>query len=109
MKNNFTFELSHNSVSSGAVTNGFGGGPFFTSGIDHTIADVNNQKATAVGMEYTSDKWTVGIRKINFNKGENELDLTASYQVRDNLGASIEYADMGDDGHILKTFLNYDF
>ena len=109
-KNKFAFELSHNSVSNGAVTNGFGGGPFFTSGIDHTIADVVDQKATAIGVEYSgSDKWTVGVRKINFKKGEDELGLTANYQIRDNLAASMEYADMGNDGTILKAFLNYDF
>lgn len=107
---NTTVAVDYNKVSGGAVTNGFGGGPFYTSGIDHTIADVVDQRATAVGVEYAGFKdWTLGIRKINFDKGENELDVTASYQIRENLNASLEYADMDADGMIVKTFLNYDF
>ena len=105
-----TVAVDYNKVSGGQVTNGFGGGPFYTSGIDHTIADVADQQATAIGVEYAGFKdWTLGIRKINFDKGEDELDLTASYQIRKNLNTSLEYADMDADGTIVKAFLNLDF
>jgi len=102
--------VDHNSVSGKGVTNGFGGGPFYTSGIDHTIADVQDQSATALGVEYTGLKdWTFGVRKINFDKGEDTLDLSAAYQIRKNLHAGLEYADMDADGTIAKAFVNFDF
>ena len=105
-----TIALDYNKVSGGQVTNGFGGGPFYTSGIDHTIAEADDQKATAIGIEYTGLKdWTFGIRNIAFTQGENELDLTASYQIRENLSTGFEYADMHNDGTITKAFLNFDF
>ncbi len=105
-----TISLDYNKVSDGQVTNGFGGGPFYTSGIDHTIAEAVDQKATAIGIEYAGLKdWTFGIRNISFDQGENELDLTASYQIRKNLSTGFEYADMNNDGTIAKAFLNLDF
>ncbi len=36
-------DLHYNRVD-GVVTNGFGGGPFFTSSEDHTVADVKDQE-----------------------------------------------------------------
>lgn len=105
-----TFAIDYNKVSNGKVTNGFGGGPFYTSGIDHTVADVVDQRATAFGVEYAGLKdWTFGIRKINFDKGEDELDVTVGYQIRKNLHAGLEHADMDADGTITKAFLNFDF
>jgi hypothetical protein len=108
--NDVTVAIDHNQVSGKGVTNGFGGGPFYTSGIDHTIADVKDQRATAVGIEYTGLKdWTLGVRKINFDKGEDTLDIAVAYQVRKNLHAGLEHADMDNDGTITKAFLNFDF
>lgn len=105
-----TVAINYNKVSGGQVSNGYGGGPFYTSGIDHTIAEAVNQKATAIGIEYGGLKdWAFGIRNISFEQGENELDLTANYQVRKNLSANFEYADMHNDGTIAKAFLNFDF
>lgn len=105
-----TLSAAHNKVSDGQVTNGFGGGPFFTSAEDHTIAEVNNQKATAFGIEYTGiNKLTLAATQVNFDQGSDELHLVASYEINDNLSADLIYSDMNEDGTLTKAFVNYNF
>lgn len=106
----FTLAAAHNKVSDGQVTNGFGGGPFFTSSEDHTIAEVDDQKATLFGVEYAGiDKLTLAATHVSFDKGENELDLVASYAFNDNLSADLIYSDMNGDGEMTRAFVNYNF
>jgi len=102
--------VDHNSVSGKGVTNGFGNGPFYTSGVHSSIAGVQDQSATALGVEYTGlENWTFGIRKIDFDKGADTLDLKVAYQVRENLHTGLQYADMDANGTVAKAFVNFDF
>lgn len=107
----FTLSAAHNKVTSGKVVNGFGGGPFFTSSENLTIESdaFNEQKATAVGIEYAVNKLSLGARHVAFSKGEDELDLTASYTWTDKLSSNLIVSDMGEDGQNSRVFLNYNF
>lgn len=105
-----TLSTAYNKVSDGQVTNGFGGGPFFTSAEDHTIAEADNQEATTFGIEYTGiNKLTLAATQVNFDQGADELDLVASYEINDNLSADLIYSDMNDDGTLTRAFINYNF
>lgn len=107
---NITLSTAYNKVSDGQVTNGFGGGPFFTSAEDHTIAEADDQEATAFGIEYTGiEKLTLGATQVNFDKGADELDLVASYEINEKLTADLIYSDMNDDGKMTRAFINYSF
>ncbi len=106
---NITLSIAHNKVSNGQITNGFGGGPFFTSAEDHTIAEVGHQKATAIGIEYTMNKLTLAATQVNFDQGENELDLLASYQFNNKLSAELVYSGLHKDGGLSRAFINYNF
>jgi len=93
----------------GEVINGFGGGPFFTSSEDHTVAEVADQEAWLVGAEYGYQKFTGGVTHVNFDKGENETDYLLSYAMNDNFALDIIYSDMYDDGKMTRVFANYNF
>jgi len=93
----------------GEVINGFGGGPFFTSSEDHTIAEVSDQEAWLVGAEYGYKQFTGAITHVNFDKGENETDYLLSYAMNDNFSMDIIYSDMYDDGKMTRLFANYSF
>ncbi len=109
--NKFSFRADYNKVSGASgVTNGFGGGPYFTSGEINTIDGVANITAKALGIEYTGiDQLTLGLRKVNFDRSVgDELDATLSYKFRDNLSADLIYSDLGSDGKNTRFFVNYD-
>ncbi len=93
----------------GEVTNGFGGGPFFTSSEDHTIADVKDQKAWLVGTEYGYQNFKGGVTYVNFDKGEDETDYILSYIFSDDFTIDLIYSDMYDDGKMTRIFANYSF
>jgi len=93
----------------GVVSNGFGGGPFFTSSEDHTIADVKDQKAVMVGAEYAIDDITLACTHVEFDKGENETDYIISYAMDESLSMDIIYSDMYGDGKLTRFFVNYNF
>ena len=103
-----TLSYAYNKVD-GMVVNGFGGGPFFTSAEDHTIADVADQEAMSYGAEYALGSLTLGVNHINFDKGEDETDYLASLTVNDNSALDLIYSDMNDDGSMLRFFANYSF
>ena len=105
---NLNITIAYNSVD-GRVSNGFGGGPFFTSAEDHTIADVKDQKAKMYGAEYNLDKITLGATHVDLDKGEDETDYIASFQVNKNHTLDLIYSDMYDDGNIVRFFANYQF
>lgn len=105
----FMLMAAFNDVS-GTVTNGFGGGPFFTSADDHTIDGVKNQRATAVSLEYSGiDGLTLGIWHTRFDKGADETDWYAVYEYNDSLGFELIYTDMHDDGDFVRLMANYYF
>ncbi len=100
---------AYNKVS-GTVSNGFGGGPFFTSAEDHTIEiDEPNQEGILVSAEYSIDKLTLTLTHANFEKGENDTDYIANYAVNDNHSLDLIYSDMYDDGTMIRFFANYNF
>ena len=102
------FTTAYNRVD-GEVVNGFGGGPFFTSSEDHTIAEVKEQEALLVGAEYIYDRLTIGINHVDFNRGENETDYILSYAFNDKMSFDLIYSDMYGDGKMTKAFAKYNF
>ena len=104
----FSLALAYNRVE-GTVSNGFGGGPFFTSSEDHTIADVANQKAIRYSVEYPIGDMTLGVSHTTFDKGESETDYLASFAVNSNHTLDVIYHDMYDDGNMVRFFANYHF
>ena len=107
---NLTLGSAFNKVTGGKVSNGFGGGPFFTSTEDHTIADVDNQQATSLSLEYTGiPHLTLGVNYGDFDKTKNELDLSASYAFNKALSFDIIHSDIKADGNMTRAFLNYNF
>jgi len=93
----------------GTVANGFGGGPFFTSSEDHTVAEVLDQEAILVGTEYAITDVTLALTHVAFDKGENETDYVISYAVNGNHTLDLIYSDMYDDGNMVRFFANYNF
>ena len=51
----FTLSAAYSTVSDGQISGGFGDGPWFTSANIKNIDGVDNQKATALGIEYLGD------------------------------------------------------
>lgn len=98
------------SSGSKGVINGFCGGPYFTSAEGNTIEGVAGIRANAIGVEYSGiNHLTLAVLNVDFNKGVgNELDMTASYEIRDNLTADLIISDMGIDGKNNRFFINYD-
>ena len=100
---------AYNKVS-GRVSNGFGGGPFFTSAEDHTIEiEEHDQEGILLSAKYAIDRLTLGVTHANFEKGENDTDYIASYAVNDNHSLDLIYSDMYDDGNMVRFFANYNF
>ncbi|MEW8297183.1 MAG: OprD family outer membrane porin [Candidatus Thiodiazotropha sp.] len=95
---------------SGTVTNGFGGGPYFTSADDHTIDGVEDQQATALGIEYAGvEALTVGLLHVDFDEGANETDYYGVYELNDQLAFELIYTDMHEDGDFVRLMANYGF
>ncbi len=105
---NLNLEFAYNKVN-GVVSNGFGGGPFFTSCEDHTIADVEDQKAMRYGAEYALNRLSLGISYLDLEKGENETDYLASFEINQDHTLDLIYTDMNDDGSVVRFFANYNF
>lgn len=106
----FTLSADVNQVhGSGGVSNGYGGGPFFTSAEQNTIDGTPRVRALAGGVEYGGiEGLTLGIRRVAFDRGvEDEWDLTASWQVAENLSLDLVHSDMDSDGRNTRAFLNY--
>lgn len=93
----------------GTVSNGFGGGPFFTSSEDHTVAEALDQEAILMGAEYVINDVTLALTHVNFDQGEDETDYLLSYAVNDKLSLDVIYSDMYGDGKLSRVFANYNF
>jgi len=104
-----TFSSSYNHVW-GTVINGFGGGPFFTNSADHTIADVIDQSALAIGVDYTGiANLTIGLLNVAFDKGADELDLLVSYDFGNDMVFDFIYHHMHEDGDMVLALFNVSF
>ena len=101
--NNLSFEIAYNNVN-GIVTNGFGGGPFFTSSENYTIAEKRNQKAFSINSEYIYNNFNFGIKSVTFSKDENETDYYISY-LKNSISIDLIFSDIKD--KILKIFFKY--
>ncbi|MCM8856726.1 MAG: OprD family outer membrane porin [Candidatus Thiodiazotropha sp.] len=107
--NGFTLLMAYNDVS-GTVTDGFGGGPYFTSADDHTIGDIEDQSAAALGLEYNSIPGLVlGVLHVDFNVGSHDTDYYVNYYVNESLDFELIYTDMHEDGHFVRLMGNYLF
>jgi hypothetical protein len=105
----FTFTTAYNKVN-GTVVNGFGGGPFFTSGEDHTIEiDEIDQEGVLGSIEYSKDAWSLALTHAHFKVGEDDTDYAVSYAMNDNFALDVIYSDMYDDGKMTRVFANYNF
>jgi hypothetical protein len=108
---NFGVNLAYNSTDGkvGAI-NGFGGGPFFTSAEHLTIDGVINAEAFLVGAEVTlMDRLTMGANYITFEGDDfeaNELDLTLSYAVSEELSLDVIHSDIEDKKDDSESFTN---
>jgi len=106
----FTLSGDFNQVfGSGSVTNGYGGGPFFTSAEQNTIDGIPRVRALAAGVEYGGiEDLTLGVRHVTFDRGvANEWDFTAGYAFTESLTLDLVHSDMGRDGRNSRAFLNY--
>jgi hypothetical protein len=106
--NNLSIHIAYNKIY-GVMSNGFGGGPFFTSSEDHTIEEVLNQEAKLAEFKYKIDNLTLSLIHVDFDKGENETDYLLNYSFGDNLSLNLIYSEMYNDGRINKFFVNYSF
>jgi len=105
----FILTAAYNDVD-GTVTNGFGGGPFFTSADDLTIDGTEDQDALALGVEYGGiDNLTIGVLNVEFDKGEDEIDYYAAYQMNESLSFELIHADLHDDGQSTRLIANLAF
>ncbi len=106
----FTLSGNYNRVSgSGSVSNGYGGGPFFTSCDQNTIDGTPRIRALALGAEYHGiDRLSLGVRHVDFDQGVgDEWDLWAGYSLSENLHFDLVHSDMGPDGNNTRAFINY--
>jgi len=105
---NLSLHTAYNKVS-GTISNGFGGGPFFTSSEDHTVHETLNDEAKLIGAEYALDNLTIAINHVIFKENQNETDYSASYAFNDNLSVDLIHSDMNHDGEMSRFFVNYQF
>ncbi len=104
----FTLGVAYNKAE-GIVSNGFGGGAFFTSSEDHTIAAVRDQEALRYRAAYALGSFEVGVAHLALDKGEDETDYLLHYAVNKNHTLDIIYSEMYDDGNMVRFFANYSF
>ena len=105
---NLAINFAYNRVK-GIVSNGFGGGPFFTSSEDHTIEDSQDQEARLYGATYQFGDLSMGVTHVAFDKGENETDYLVSLTINKHHTLDVIYSDMYDDGNMVRFFANYSF
>lgn len=107
--NDFKLSSAYNYVA-GTIVTGFSGGPFFTSAADHTIADVVDQRALALGIDYVGiDNVTIGLLNVDFDKGADELDLFISYDFGNAMTFDFIYHNIHEDGDLVLAMFNLGF
>jgi len=118
-----TLGIAFNKVNSNNanVTNGFGGGSFFTSGEHLTIDnDFLDTQSKLINIDF--DTKIVGLNGLNLsatyidfkaiNYDANELDMIASYSFNDNLSIDYIFSDMKENREKIinrRVFINYSY
>jgi len=117
-----TFSGAYNKVQDNLASNGFGGGPFFTS-MEHLTIDGmgDDAKATTYGIEWDASAVVSGL-SFGYNtfevkshsKKATEDDFTISYNIKQNLNLTAIYSDIDDKINSEKfkntrVFVNYSF
>jgi len=105
---NLSLHTAYNEVH-GVISNGFGGGPFFTSSEDHTVHETLHNKAKLMGAEYNVKDITLSLTHVLFSKSEDETDYIVSYALNESLSMDLIYSDMNHDGKMSRFFVNYSF
>ncbi len=106
--NQLSLHTAYNSVN-GIVSNGFGGGPFFTSSEDHTVHETLDNEAILLGAEYTLENLRVAVTHVNFSEIEDETDYIVAYEFNDKLSAELIHSEMYHDGRLTRFFINQSF
>lgn len=122
VKSGISMGIAYNASKDNYATNGFGGGPFFTSAEHLTLREANidgdalllsaGWDAMAAGIEgLTLGAGYLTLEDNNANKA-TELDLTASYGLNDRLSIDLIYSDIddqinGEQYTNLRVFINY--
>ena len=106
--NRLSLHTAYNKAN-GVVSNGFGGGPFFTSSEDHTIHETLNNEAILMGVEYNLDNLRVALTHVNFSEIEDETDYIVAYEFNNKLSAEFIYSHMYHDGRLTRFFINQSF
>ncbi|MDM5272000.1 OprD family outer membrane porin [Sulfurovum sp. zt1-1] len=115
---------AYNKSVNNAATNGFGGGPYFTSSEHLTLAEAGVD-GDALMFVAEWDAGIIGLNNLTFTaahltlKDQNniestELDLIANYTFNDTLNMDIFYSDINDEINgnklsNLRVFVNYTF
>ncbi len=119
-----TIGVAYNKSADNSATNGFGGGPFFTSAEHLTLAEAGiNGEALMLTAEW--DASVVGANGLTLSAGKltledangvegDELDIVASYAFNDDLSIDAIYSDIddkinGDKFKNTRVFVNYTF
>ena len=116
--------MAYNVSQDNYATNGFGGGPFYTSAEHLTLREANAD-GEALMLSASWDAGIVGIEGLTLGTGHltledqygneaTELDLTASYALNDMSGLDVIFSDIddeinGDKLTNLRVFVNYIF
>ena len=115
--------VAYNTAQDNYATNGFGGGPFYTSAEHLTLREATidgealrfwggwDASAVVDGLGFGAGYLTL---EDQYSNKANELDLTASYAMNDALGIDLIYSDIDDDINgdrytNLRVFINYIF
>ncbi len=106
--NRLSLHTAYNNVN-GVISNGFGGGPFFTSSEDHTIHEILDNEAILMGAEYTLDNLRVALTHVDFSEIEDETDYIVAYEFNNKLSAEFIYSHMYHDGRLTRFFINQSF
>lgn len=116
--------VAYNRANNNYATNGFGGGPFYTSSEHLTLREANAD-GDALLLSAGFDAAIVGIDGLKLGIGyltltdtndieSTELDLVASYAFNDNFSLDVIYSDVddqinGDTFENTRVFVNYTF
>lgn len=118
------FGAAYNKTEDNYATNGFGGGPFYTSAEHLTLREAN-EDGDAYLLSASWDASIAGLEGLTLGAAHltltdkndiesTELDLTASYAFNDVLGVDVIYSDVedeinGDTFENTRVFVNYLF
>jgi hypothetical protein len=121
-RTNMTLSIAYNKTSNDAgdsVTNGFGGGPYFTSMDEMTIGDLSDAEAYIIGAEFDLSERVVDGLGVSVAHGHfedegrattdtDELDIVVSYALGDHLDAELIYANVDNDAAPNDADTNFD-